>query len=550
MENSEIEKNTMKMSSVAVDSDFMYFLEKNFPSSAMILSKENANEESVYYVMQRFQEKYNIWKQIPEWIKNYYGGILPPEVFTVHEPYQQFVMTFEHVMMQSSKPDASLVNNIAYSDEHAKTLILPTDNPRYQDAHANNIISSCEKRGYSKATTAKLLNIYVADSELFDSGEISTPEGKFMHKVYNIERIQAIEEAMSPEQEVLHALKELRRIEAKTRKEEDEEAKKQLEQEKQELLAYIAKKTTKINDIEFLELLADELDKIKDNKEEITGSIKKIKEAITPKDNKDLEKSSGEDVVETKEGEAQEVLLDGQAVDDSPYTKEDVNLEFVWEKEKYKDPSQEEGLDAKKLVVRASVEDEENSVVPVTKAEQSLKVVNEAVDLSGIEKTEEVKQEEIAKPAHQCSKEERRSVAMSRIFGSLGGMVEGSDLAVTTKELAKGFNGLKSEDDNFEMMVRKINEIAPEDGYFSRKIRDKKFDRRERIFAKKIINGEEFDIAEMFEMKHKDSNRVKINKALGRIGKDVQDMDDEVPSAGKEVNNVIKPDGKGGEFSL
>lgn len=480
MEIQEMEKNTMRLSSVAIDSDFVYFLEKNFPSSAMILSKEDAKEDSVYYVIQRFQERYNIWKKIPEWIKNYYGGTLPPEVFTIHEPYEHFVMTFEDVMMRSSVPQASVVNNLAYSDEYAK-----------------KVISSCEDAGYSMATAAKLVDIYARDKELFESGKISSPEGKFVHKVHNLERLQVIEEAMSPEREVLHSLKELRRIEAKCQKEEDEAVKEKLEKERQEIIAYMAKKALEVENVEIVELLANELDKIKENKDEIGGAIKRIKEAITPKKE---EKVGGKKSLE-------EAKVDNKKDD-----------------EKVKEETK--GVEAS--------------------SEIALKVVAESGDA---EKSVVVEKEEKQNEITEGSKEERRLKAVSKILGSLGEIAKEGEFAALSKELTQDVNELKSEDKSFRKIVEKIDELAPENGYFSRKIRDRKFDKRERIYAKKIINGEECDLSEMFEKKRKDGNISKISKALARLGMGGEGEKEEEESEKKELN-TMKRSNKGDEFSL
>ena len=251
MPKEEMNEKKDKLFQASVDSEFLHFLETNFPSDFMKISVDDAKDDVLYSILQKHQEKYRIWNKIPQWIKNYYNDRLPPEIWTIHEPYNEFVQTLEQVLLQANVYDGSRVNNIIYDSEYARELYK-----KYRDV------------GYSEVNTAKMIQISVKDKELFESGEICTFEGKFKHKAHLVEEMAIMNDEMSPEEEVARSLKELQRLKVNIARATDEEKKKELEQKQKELALYLGKKVVDIDDVELVEAVDSSLNKILDDKVE------------------------------------------------------------------------------------------------------------------------------------------------------------------------------------------------------------------------------------------------------------------------------------------
>lgn len=69
--------------------DFLRFLQVNFPDAYRRASVPDVSEETVTSIMSTYGHRFQIWKEIPDWIKGSHGDRVPPEVlngnFTVHD---------------------------------------------------------------------------------------------------------------------------------------------------------------------------------------------------------------------------------------------------------------------------------------------------------------------------------------------------------------------------------------------------------------------------------------------------------------------------------
>ena len=256
-------------SSTFSDSDFLCFLENNFSDDFSRITSDTVSAEVVYSILQKHSEKYKIWKKIPQWIKDYYGDKLPAEVFTIHEPYQQFIYSLEQVIKMSPVYDYVSVNTTIFNSEYAQSVYN-----KYASA------------GYSEASIAKMILVSEDDKKLFDSGEINTVEGKFLHKVNQAKKYKIIEEAMTPDEDVLHSLKELRRIEAKLNKVTDEAEKAKLQKERNDVVLYLAKGITDVSDPEFVDALSGAIEKLYDkdaSSKDVSDAIKNVRAKLKGK---------------------------------------------------------------------------------------------------------------------------------------------------------------------------------------------------------------------------------------------------------------------------
>ena len=272
------DKQTDKIKKVSTfsDSDFLRFLENNFPGDFFKITSEGISDEAIYSILQRHNERYRIWQKIPEWIKDFYGDKLPAEVFTIHEPYQDFICSLELVVKMSPVYDYSCINTTIFNSEYAKKVY-----EKYSEA------------GYNEASIAKMIVVSEKDKELFDSGKIHTEEGKFLHKVNHVEKFNIIEEAMTSDEDVLHSLKELRRIEAKLNKVTDEAEKAKLQNERNELVLYLAKGVSDLSDTEFVEALSGALEKLYDKdatSQDVSDAIKNVRSKLKGKNKGEFKK--------------------------------------------------------------------------------------------------------------------------------------------------------------------------------------------------------------------------------------------------------------------
>ncbi len=290
----KIEK--VNKSSTFSDSDFLLFLESNFSDDFSRITSDAASDEVVYSILQKHSEKYKIWKKIPQWIKDYFGDRLPAEVFTIHEPYQQFIYSLEQVVLMSPVYDYASVNTTIFNSDYVQGVYN-----KYTEA------------GYNEASVAKMIVVSLKDKELFDSGKIYTEEGKFLHKVNHVEKFNIIEEAMTSDEDVFHSLKELRRIEAKLNKVTDEAEKEKLQKERNEVVLYLAKGVADISDVEFVEALSGALEKLYDkdaSSKDVSDAIKAVRAKLKGKNKGTVKK---ENQVEGKAVDKQIVKEGGES---------------------------------------------------------------------------------------------------------------------------------------------------------------------------------------------------------------------------------------------
>lgn len=71
--------------------DFLRFLQANFPDVYRRASVDDVKEDVVTSITSRYAHRYNLWQQIPEWVKNRYHDRIPTEVLNGNESPQELV---------------------------------------------------------------------------------------------------------------------------------------------------------------------------------------------------------------------------------------------------------------------------------------------------------------------------------------------------------------------------------------------------------------------------------------------------------------------------
>ncbi len=165
--------------------------------------------------------------------------------------------------------------------------------PNFNSDYEKKLYIKYKNAGYSEDSIAKMIEICVKDKELFDSGKINTEEGKLLHKYYNVQKAEIINAEMSPEEEMFHALKELRKIKRKLDNTTDEKEREALEKEDKELVMYMSAIVLDIDNNEFTDALSDAIEKINDknaNQIEVSEAIRNVRSKIKGKRaNKEVE---------------------------------------------------------------------------------------------------------------------------------------------------------------------------------------------------------------------------------------------------------------------
>ena len=239
---------------VQLTSDFERFLSANYPDDYRKVIGEKVDDSLITTILSRYEQKYYIWKKIPNWIKALYHDELPKELYTGHEPYTNFITYLQENYNdynkiyapvfttsnenQDSKSDAITLPKI--DAEIFKTIIENPDNT----AHCLNILNN----GYSTENAIVITYNYNLRKELIEKGLSDTPEGKELWRKSRQNDADAINnerEVNNPEEKALsiiareimraEVIKEyddaIKELKAKLAKEDNEEKRAKLEKE-------------------------------------------------------------------------------------------------------------------------------------------------------------------------------------------------------------------------------------------------------------------------------------------------------------------------------
>lgn len=93
-----------------VSSDFERFLYANYPDDYRRATAKDVPEDVLTAILSRHKGHYDVWKHVPEWIKNKYHDILPREVLNGNETVKHFVKEEEHKKKQDEKETSALID--------------------------------------------------------------------------------------------------------------------------------------------------------------------------------------------------------------------------------------------------------------------------------------------------------------------------------------------------------------------------------------------------------------------------------------------------------
>ena len=75
----------------ALQADFLQFLQINYPSAYRLANSDNVSEGDINSIISEYGQKYKIYAEIPDWIKNKYGNKIPKEVLNGNETVWDYV---------------------------------------------------------------------------------------------------------------------------------------------------------------------------------------------------------------------------------------------------------------------------------------------------------------------------------------------------------------------------------------------------------------------------------------------------------------------------
>lgn len=215
-------------------SDFERFLYANYPDDYRRATVENVPDDVLTAILSRHARHYQIWCEIPEWIKNVYRDKLPTEVLNGNETVKSFVQKEQTNKKENEDETRRLI-------DYGVTLLA---------------------LGYASETVATLLeNRQIREQLLKQAGTQPLTGALFEKWIQTRESdMQAIEkdwQENSPEKYIFHLVKEISKREKKLGKEGADVAtlsaeSSALEQQLQDFMGNMSDKESKRKMIDYL----------------------------------------------------------------------------------------------------------------------------------------------------------------------------------------------------------------------------------------------------------------------------------------------------------
>ncbi len=276
-------------------SDFNRFLEANYPDDWLRFSKPDVKDDVVFAIVSRYEKKYEIWKRIPEWIKNFYGDRLPNELFDGNEPFDRFVEDVERRVLGELEYDYAKLN------AHIYRKVMSDDRARLR------VSKHMEEGGFTFENSCKLTYQEMKRVDIKKNPNLSDEEKRRLHTESWGETAKIIAEDWKENQVnkwVLHLTKEYDREKIRARRaKENSDEKKAIEhnikacKKRMEFNKYISK----IEDLElrdsYMRLMDDIIEKHIKEEEEAQKTIQEqVKNVINKPHNKEMLKNVNKDV--------------------------------------------------------------------------------------------------------------------------------------------------------------------------------------------------------------------------------------------------------------
>ncbi|MBR5599426.1 MAG: hypothetical protein IKW39_05235 [Alphaproteobacteria bacterium] len=150
-------------------SDFNRFLKINYPDEWRRFSAPDVKDDVINSILMRFEKKYEIWKRIPEWIKDFYGDLLPKELLNGNEPYNRFIEDIEKRVIGELSYDRDKLNDTIYR------VVMEDDQARLKVSHY------MENGGYKFETSCNIVYKFMEQKRIIEDDSLSDEEKRILH---------------------------------------------------------------------------------------------------------------------------------------------------------------------------------------------------------------------------------------------------------------------------------------------------------------------------------------------------------------------------------
>ncbi len=117
--------------------DFERFLYANYPDDYRRATADDVPDDVLNAILSKHERHYQIWRHIPEWIKNEYRDVIPAEVLNGNETVRDFVEEEQQKLANDEKETQQLLNysvTLLALGYAAETVAVMVENRRQRDA--------------------------------------------------------------------------------------------------------------------------------------------------------------------------------------------------------------------------------------------------------------------------------------------------------------------------------------------------------------------------------------------------------------------------------
>lgn len=117
--------------------DFERFLYANYPDDYRRATADDVPDDVINAILSKHEKHYQIWRNIPEWIKNEYRDVLPPDVLNGNETVRDFVEEEQQKLANEEKETQQLLNysvSLLALGYAAETVAVMVENRRKREA--------------------------------------------------------------------------------------------------------------------------------------------------------------------------------------------------------------------------------------------------------------------------------------------------------------------------------------------------------------------------------------------------------------------------------
>ena len=118
-------------------SDFERFLYANYPDDYRRATADDVPDDVINAILSKHEKHYQIWRRIPEWIKDEYRDIIPTEVLNGNETVRDFVEEEHQKLANEEKETQQLLNysvSLLALGYAAETVAIMVENRRQREA--------------------------------------------------------------------------------------------------------------------------------------------------------------------------------------------------------------------------------------------------------------------------------------------------------------------------------------------------------------------------------------------------------------------------------